>query len=72
MVGGYLLYKYSLPPNIDPYGTSFLFDGITDEQKDNHNRYLKKNKLGFRLLFIGFILQAPFNFVTCFCEVIES
>lgn len=66
MYGGYLLYKHSYPPNIDAFGTFYLFDGITPEQQNKHDNYLRKSKLGFTLLLIGFIFQAPLNFVNCF------
>lgn len=70
MIGGYLLYKNSFPPNIDEFNEGGkLYDGPPNkEQLEKHNEYLKRSKLGFKLLFIGFLLQVLLNINTCFLE----
>lgn len=68
MWGGYLLYKHSYPPNVDPFNEGGkLYDGPPSKEAwEKHNTYLQKSKLGFKLLFIGFILQVFLNFRSCF------
>lgn len=66
MIGGYLLYKNSFPPNINPYGITYLFNGISPEQQEKHDKYLKRSRLGFLLLLIGFVFQIFLNFRGCF------
>jgi hypothetical protein len=66
MLGGYLLYKNGFPPGVKPYATGTQLDDFASpEELEKHKSYLKKSKLGFQLLFIGFILQVGLNIITC-------
>lgn len=64
MIGALLIWKYGLPPRIDPEGHISLILQQTDEcQVATARRYMRRSSCGILLLVFGFGLQLISNYL---------
>ena len=64
IIGAVLIFKYGIPPRIDPHGHQHLIlEQIDEEEKAKATVYIKRSEVGVGLLILGFALQLASNFI---------
>ena len=64
IIGALLLFKYGLPPDIDPSGHIHLILEQEDEEEKHRGKiYIRNSRFAVALLILGFALQAISNYL---------
>jgi len=63
IVGAILIFKYGIPPRIDPEGHQrLILHQIDEKEKARAAVFIKRSQVGVALLILGFSLQLASNF----------
>jgi hypothetical protein len=63
IIGAWLLFQYGVPKHVltdSPFGASGASDARPQKEKENKD-YRKWSRIGFRLIFFGFLIQLPMS-----------
>jgi len=64
IIGAVLIFKYGIPPRIDPEGHQHLIlEQIDEGEKTKAASYIILSQVGVGLLILGFALQLFSNFI---------
>jgi hypothetical protein len=64
IIGAVLIFKYGIPPRIDPQGHQHLIlEQIDEQEKAKAAVFIKRSEVGVALLILGFALQLASNFM---------
>ena len=64
IIGALLIFKYGIPPRIDPQGHQHLIlEQIDEDEKAKAATYIKRSEVGIGLLILGFALQLAGNLI---------